>query len=297
MKKTIGIFLVAYIFVHIANGQNEDVLRGFDEAKSLYQNGRYEDACNELSQLELKIIREGNLSLSGNLAYQCELMNEMVKRVSTCINFMSANQFDAMKEYHHQTLDWFNSLKLSEKMFLQTIPQSTGGFSYFYDFSNYYPEKKPDFGEAVSKSGNITHHFLRYYIKKLTDGPDAVGQVQENRDGEPGASKVKSPRDLCKQAQLSLSIDRTWIEDLGDRQYANVLVTWENKTSYTFDKEVAIQAVAYDAAGKRVGENVRSFFTLEWGPIEPNFKGTLTIGVELHGADFAKMICSVVRVR
>jgi len=90
-----------------------------------------------------------------------------------------------------------------------------------------------------------------------------------------------------------LTIDRAWAEDVGGYRCSYALVTWENTTTKTFDV-VTIQAIAYDRSGQKINMNQRSFFARERGPIAPKSKGTLKIPVEIGGAKFKSMECSVV---
>lgn len=127
--------------------------------------------------------------------------------------------------------------------------------------------------------------------------PSSETSAPRKEDVQLPIAEVPKTLDILEQVQSSLTIDRTWVQDLSDRQWAKALVTWENTTSQTFNKEVRIQAVAFDTSGQRINENMRSFFVSERGPISPGFKGTLTIPVELHNQTFSTMECAVIVAR
>ncbi|OGP62751.1 MAG: hypothetical protein A2170_10065 [Deltaproteobacteria bacterium RBG_13_53_10] len=73
----------------------------------------------------------------------------------------------------------------------------------------------------------------------------------------------------------SFRVERFWEETLGDYTWATTIVTYKNTTKKTFTKNVTLRATIYDSQKKMVDTTTRSFFVFEYGPIKPDFEGTL----------------------
>ena len=88
----------------------------------------------------------------------------------------------------------------------------------------------------------------------------------------------------------TLKIDRAWSEN--DFGYA--LVSYENDSKTTFKYYVTVQCTAFDSEGGKININKRSFFTHEYGPIFPGFKGTLKIPIQLDGGEMEEVSCGYI---
>lgn len=78
----------------------------------------------------------------------------------------------------------------------------------------------------------------------------------------------------------AFKVERFWEETVGEYTCSYTLVSYWNHTFTTFEQFVTIRANVFDAQGRMVDTNTRSFFAHEYGPIRPAFKGTLKIPVE-----------------
>jgi DNA-directed RNA polymerase subunit RPC12/RpoP len=97
----------------------------------------------------------------------------------------------------------------------------------------------------------------------------------------------KKARELQEKGEIK--VERVWEDAKIDYGYA--LVSYENSSANSFAGGVTIQCDAMGKEEQKIGTNFRGFFSHEYGPIVPGFKGTLEIPVELNGADFESMRC------
>ena len=112
--------------------------------------------------------------------------------------------------------------------------------------------------------------------------------------GTPAYEKLKNATFSTSNTTLTQNSDNSWtstpfgsyrVERMWEEgSLTNVLVSYRNTTSTTFNHLVTLTALLYDADDHMLDMNDRSFFASDKGPIVPGFEGTVKISFTLVGA-------------
>jgi hypothetical protein len=122
--------------------------------------------------------------------------------------------------------------------------------------------------------------------------PPAIQRVVEPTVSASAAAARPVPGE--RTARGTLLVNKVWEAS----EYAYALTTYTNTTEQTFNNLVEISCNVFNAAGKKVATNHRSFFAYRTGPVAPGFTAQKQIPVDMRWAGhMSSMKCAITAAR